>query len=99
MLSDEAVKNVKLELRDCIHGLGFATSTVVLASLDAAIAKYSTIPDVSKDMVRRQQLEQMHAQINELKKLVEQKEAEIKKLKAQAESKKAAPRIDTQTKK
>jgi len=89
MLSDEGVKKVRLEMRECVHGLGFATGTIVLASLDAAIANHSTTEHVSSDMVRRRDLEEMFNKIKVLEGKLAERDREIAELRKAAS--KSAP--------
>jgi len=92
MLSEEAINNVKLELKDCIRGMGYAATTIVLASLDAAIAKYSTVSDVSSDMVRRRDLEEMYNKIKVLEGTLAERDREI------ADLRKKLGEVDSKTK-
>mgnify|MGYP003148995669 CR=1 FL=1 len=80
MLSSEGVENVKKDLLDCIRGLGWSATTVVLASLEAAIAKHSSVSHVSNDMVRRKELEEMYNEMQVLKGQLKEKDKHIQDL-------------------
>jgi hypothetical protein len=79
MLDAEAIAKLKLDMTHSMQGLGFAKTTIVLAALEAAISEHS---DVSSIMVRRQELQRMHAEIQVLEGTLAKRDSEIAELRA-----------------
>ena len=81
MSRDDLIIKIKSDLKDCLHGLGFATSTVVLACFEQAVCRYLPYDSVYSGMVRRKELEEMYNKMKSLESDLEDRDRQIQVLK------------------